>query len=342
MNRVAVIILNWNGITFLKQFLPSVIANTPAAIADIIVADNGSNDESVQHIKAVHPSVQIIQFDRNYGFTGGYNKAISSINHEYTVLLNSDVEVPLGWLEPLVAEMDRNEEVGACMPKIIAQQNKDRFEYAGASGGFLDKFGYPFCRGRILSSLESDNGQYDNPTPIFWASGACLMVRTQLYHKLGGLDSDFFAHMEEIDFCWRLQHEGYKVMVYPQSKVYHVGGGTLPNNNPRKMYLNFRNSLLMLIKNLPKRLLLQTLFVRMVLDGAAGIAFLLQGKWSFFVSVLKAHRDFYKMAGKFIEKRKSISKHSTLGLYKKSIILSYVVKGKKTFSRLNKADFIEK
>ncbi|WP_047448786.1 glycosyltransferase family 2 protein [Alistipes sp. ZOR0009] len=342
MNRVAVIILNWNGITFLKQFLPSVIANTPAAIADIIVADNGSNDESVQHIKATHPSVQIIQFDRNYGFTGGYNKAISSINHEYTVLLNSDVEVPQGWLEPLVAEMDKNKEVGACMPKIIAQQNKDSFEYAGASGGFLDKFGYPFCRGRILSSLENDNGQYDNPTPVFWASGACLMVRTRLYRELGGLDSDFFAHMEEIDFCWRLQHEGYKVMAYPQSKVYHVGGGTLPNNNPRKMYLNFRNSLLMLTKNLPKRLLFRTLFIRMILDGAAGIVFLLQGKWSFFVSVLKAHRDFYKMADKFIEKRKSISKHSTLGLYKKSIILSYVVKGKKTFSRLNKADFIEK
>jgi GT2 family glycosyltransferase len=339
MNRVAVVILNWNGCSFLEQFLPTVIENTPTELADVIVADNGSTDNSLNYLKEHFPSIKIIGFDKNYGFTGGYNRAIETLNHEYTILLNSDVETPKGWLEPLYEQMEKNPHVGACMPKMIAYADKHSFEYAGASGGFLDRYGYPFCRGRILSTTEVDNNQYNDPIPVFWASGACLMVRTSLYKKLGGLDSDFFAHMEEIDFCWRLQHAGYKVMVYPQSRVFHVGGGTLPNNNPHKMYLNFRNSLLMLIKNLPKKTLLITLFVRMVLDGAAGIAFLIQGKWGFFVAVLKAHRDFYRMLSKFLAKRKEVGISKPSGFYKKSIVLSYLVKGKKTYSQLDSSKF---
>lgn len=333
--KVAVVILNWNGETFLKKFLKSVCDSTPADIAEVIVADNGSTDGSISFIKESFPSVRTILFDRNYGFTGGYNKAIESLSNEYVVLLNSDVETPNGWLEPLVEQMDQHPEVGACMPKIVAHADKGSFEYAGAAGGFLDRYGYPFCRGRILGRLEQDNGQYDTPMPIFWASGACLMVRTHLYKQLGGLDSDFFAHMEEIDFCWRLQHEGYRVMAYPQSKVFHVGGGTLPNNNPRKMYLNFRNSLLMLTKNLPSSSFAYTLFVRMVLDGAAGIAFLLQGKWGFFTAVLKAHRDFYRMLPKFLAKRKMVGHHKPAGFYLRSIVLSYFIKGKKTFDLID-------
>lgn len=339
MNKVAVVILNWNGRSFLEQFLQSVVENTPAELADIIIADNGSADTSLAYIKNNYPSVKTICFDKNYGFTGGYNKAIETLSHDYVVLLNSDVETPKFWLEPLFEQMEKSPEVGACMPKLIAQADKSAFEYAGASGGYLDRYGYPFCRGRILSTTEVDNGQYDQPTAVFWATGACLMVRTSLYKKLGGLDSDFFAHMEEIDFCWRLQHAGYKIMVYPQSKVFHVGGGTLPNNNPHKMYLNFRNSLLMLMKNLPRKNLLTTLFVRMILDGAAGIAFLLQGKWGFFVAVLKAHLDFYKLLRKFIAKRKDVGKYKPSGFYKKSIVFSYLLKGKKTFNQLDTTKF---
>lgn len=338
-SKVAVVILNWNGCSFLEQFLPSVVENTPTDIAEVIVADNGSTDNSLALLKEKFPSVRTICFDKNYGFTGGYNRAIETLDHEYTVLLNSDVETPKGWLEPLYEQMKTNPKVGACMPKMIAQANKKSFEYAGACGGFLDRYGYPFCRGRILATTEEDDGQYNEPIPVFWASGACLMVRTEIYKKLGGLDADFFAHMEEIDFCWRLQHAGYSVMVYPQSWVYHVGGGTLPNNNPHKMYLNFRNSLLMLTKNLPKKVLLTTLFVRMLLDGAAGLAFLANGKWNFFTAVLKAHRDFYKMLGKFMAKRKEVGKYSPSGFYKKSIVLSYLVKGKKTFDKLNVTKF---
>jgi len=339
MNKVAVVILNWNGRSFLEQFLQSVVENTPAELADIIIADNGSTDSSLAYVKENHPSVKIISFDKNYGFTGGYNKAIETLSHDYVVLLNSDVETPKFWLEPLFDQMEKSPEVGACMPKLIAQSDSTLFEYAGASGGFIDRYGYPFCRGRILGTTEVDNGQYDEPTSVFWATGACLMVRTSLYKKLGGLDSDFFAHMEEIDFCWRLQHAGYKIMVYPLSRVFHVGGGTLPNNNPHKMYLNFRNSLLMLTKNLPRKNLLTSLLVRMILDGAAGIAFLLQGKWGFFGAVLKAHLDFYKLLGKFIAKRKNIGTSNPSGFYKKSIVFSYFLKGQKTFDQLDTTKF---
>lgn len=333
--KVAVVILNWNGLGFLKQFIGNVVANTDPNLADIVVADNGSTDGSIDFLKESYSSVKTILLDKNYGFTGGYNRSIAKIDNEYTVLLNSDVEVTPGWLNPLVDAMDANSTLGACMPKILAYHDNDSFEYAGASGGFIDRFGYPFCRGRILSTVEKDAGQYNEPTNVFWASGASLMVRTSLYKELEGLDDDFFAHMEEIDFCWRLQHKGYSVMVIPQSTIFHVGGGTLPNNNPRKMYLNFRNSLLMLLKNLPKRNLFTTLFVRMVLDGAAGIAFLLKGNWGFFVAVLKAHRDFYRMFGLFYRKRKQIGKHRPRGLYKRSIIFSYILGGKRRFSDLN-------
>jgi GT2 family glycosyltransferase len=337
--KVAVVILNWNGVDFLRKFIPILVQNTPSHVADIVVADNGSSDNSLSYLSEEHPTVRTICFDRNYGFTGGYNRAISQIDNQYSILLNSDIEVGAGWLEPLVNAMDASPKVGACMPKLRSYSNRETFEYAGAAGGYLDRYGYPFCRGRILSTIENDLGQYDSPTSVFWATGACLMVRTNLYNSLGGLDSDFFAHMEEIDFCWRLQHAGYRVVVEPSSIVYHVGGGTLPNDNPRKMYLNFRNSLLMLTKNLPSSMLFTTIFTRMVLDGVAGAAFLAKGKWGFFVAVLKAHRDFYRMLPTFLKKRKEIGLHQPEGFYRKSIIISYFVKGKKRFSDLNPSYF---
>ena len=327
---VAVIILNWNGEKLLREFLPSVIKTTDTKIADVIVADNGSTDNSVAIIKTEFPSVKLLKFAENYGFAEGYNRAIAETNYKYTILLNSDVETTAGWVNTLFEYMEDNPNVGACQPKIRAYHTKDTFEYAGASGGFLDKNGYPYCRGRVFATVEKDNGQYDSIIPIFWATGAALMVRSQLYLDAGGLDKDFFAHMEEIDLCWRILLKGYQIMVVPQSMVYHLGGGSLPASNPRKTYLNFRNNLLLLHKNLPDSTRNKTLFRRRLLDTITWAKFVATLDFKNASAVWRAHRDFRHM-------RKAYTQHPDIDLLKtrsdcrRNILIDYYLKGRKTY-----------
>lgn len=327
---VAVIILNWNGEKLLREFLPSVIKTTDTKIADVIVADNGSTDNSVAIIKTEFPSVKLLKFAENYGFAEGYNRAIAETNYKYTILLNSDVETTTGWVNTLFEYMEDNPNVGACQPKIRAYHAKDTFEYAGASGGFLDKNGYPYCRGRVFATVEKDNGQYDSIIPIFWATGATLMVRSQLYIDAGGLDKDFFAHMEEIDLCWRILLKGYQIMVVPQSMVYHLGGGSLPASNPRKTYLNFRNNLLLLHKNLPDSTRNKTLFRRRLLDTIAWAKFVATLDFKNASAVWRAHCDFRHM-------RKAYTQHPDIDLLKtrsdcrRNILIDYYLKGRKTY-----------
>ena len=325
---IAVVILNWNGLGMLQTYLPTLIARTTCPGAFIVVADNGSTDGSVSWLQANYPAVRTLCFDRNYGFTGGYNRALREIDADYYVLLNSDIEVGGKWLEPLAGFMEEHTEVGICQPKVLSIAERDRFEYAGAAGGFIDYLGYPFCRGRILSNLEKDQGQYDEAVECFWATGACMMVRSALYHHLGGLDELFFAHMEEIDFCWRAKMLGYQVWCVPASTVWHVGGGTLPNNSPRKLYFNYRNNLLMLYKNLPESVRARRIFVRMLLDGMSASVYLVTGKWSFFRAVWKAHRDYRRLRREedpspFDEERNNI------GIYYRSIIFRFFQSGRK-------------
>ncbi|MDE6555966.1 MAG: glycosyltransferase family 2 protein [Duncaniella sp.] len=297
MKPVAVIILNWNGASLLRRYLPSVLSNTPSEIADVIVADNGSTDDSLQVLADSFPTVEVMAFPENLGFAGGYNEAISrlSARYEYVVLLNSDVRVTDDWLTPLLDFMKEHPDVVAVQPKILSDNEPEKFEYAGASGGFLDRHGYPYCRGRIFDTVEDDHGQYDSPIEIHWASGAALMVRTREYLDAGGLDSDFFAHMEEIDLCWRLRLRGGHIWAVPSSRVYHLGGGSLPVGDPRKTYLNFRNSLLMLHKNLPRSVRRGLLFRRRLLDTVAWFRFLIGGQKADAAAILKAHRDFRRM-----------------------------------------------
>lgn len=296
---VSVIILNWNGASLLEEFLPSVIDNTTEGLGEVIVADNGSTDGSLQLLKSRFPTVKVLEFPENYGFAEGYNRAIAQVDSEYVVLLNSDVAVDKHWLEPLVDAMDENPELGACQPKILSYKDPHKFEYAGAAGGFLDRNGYPFCRGRIFSSVEADRGQYDTPIPVFWATGAALMVRTELYKRVGGLDKEFFAHMEEIDLCWRIHLAGYHIAAIPASVVYHLGGGSLPASNPRKTYLNFRNNLLLLHKNLPLKDLRSALFRRRLLDTIAWAKFVMTFDFANAAAILRAHRDFRTMRGRY-------------------------------------------
>ena len=324
----AVVILNWNGLKMMQAYLPTLVQRTRTPGAFIVVADNGSTDGSVEWLAAEWPDIRVIRFDRNYGFTGGYNRALREIDADYYVLLNSDVEVTEGWLDPLVGFLEENPDAGICQPKVLSVAEPDRFEYAGAAGGFIDHFGYPFCRGRILSNLEKDEGQYDDPVECFWATGACMVVRSALYHHLGGLDESFFAHMEEIDFCWRAKLLGYQVWCVPASTVYHVGGGTLPNNSPRKLYFNYRNNLLMLFKNLPDRSRRSRIFLRMGLDGASAAIYLLTGKWSFFKAVWQAHRDYRRMKRE-LDPSPFEEDRSYAGLYDGSIILRFFLSGKK-------------
>ena len=276
--QIAIVILNWNGRELLERFLPSVIAHTPTEQADVIVADNGSTDDSLELLQAKFPTVKTICLDRNYGFAEGYNQALKPINHPYTVLLNSDVEVTPGWLDAPIAALEKEADIAAVQPKIRAQRNKDYFEYAGAAGGFMDRYGYPYCRGRVFDVVEKDKGQYDAPTEILWATGACLFIRTQVYKEAGGLDAGFFAHQEEIDLCWRLRSRGYRLVCTPQSVVYHVGGATLNAESPRKTFLNFRNNLLMLYKNLPEKDLKQVMRIRFWLRTEADIRIRPPGK----------------------------------------------------------------
>ena len=334
--RVAVVILNWNGKSFLEQFLPSVISNSPEAT--IYVADNASSDDSVDFLRTNFPHVKVIDNEENLGFAGGYNKALEKLNEDLFVLLNSDVEVTTNWLQPIVALFESDENIAACQPKILSYHDKTSFEYAGASGGFIDKNGYPFCRGRIFDTLEKDNGQYDSVEEIFWATGACLFVRSKVYKELDGLDSDFFAHMEEIDLCWRIKRAGYNIKIQPASTVYHVGGGTLSKSNPFKTFLNFRNGLELLAKNLPKNQLVPKIFIRMILDGVAAIKFLVAGQPKDFLAVIHAHFGFYKRLRKTLGKR-SGNYVLVKGQYLGNIVLDYFLKGRKQFSDLPSGNF---
>lgn len=331
--KVSVVILNWNGKSFLKRFLPKVIEHLPSW-ATLVVADNGSTDQSIQYLKQAFPAIHTIELHENLGYAGGYNAALQQIGADYFILLNSDIEVAPGWIEPVINLMDGNPQIGACQPKILSYNQPEYFEYAGASGGFLDKYGYPFCRGRLFQSLEKDLGQYDDVRQVFWASGACLFVRAEIFHKLSGFDERFFAHMEEIDLCWRMNNSGYKVMVCPESVVYHVGGGTLPKSNPKKTFLNFRNNLWMLARNLPGGLLFNTLFVRTILDKAAAFKFLITGHPGDCLAVIRAHFELYRH---FKEMRKSfvnVPNELPEVMWKKNVLLQYYFDRKKTFSEL--------
>ncbi|MDR2126989.1 MAG: glycosyltransferase family 2 protein [Prevotellaceae bacterium] len=325
--KVAVVILNWNGRKIMEEFLPSVVKHTNSKQTKIIVADNGSTDDSLEFLSQKFPDIEQIILDKNYGFAGGYNHALKTVNAKYFVLLNSDVEVTDGWLEPLVSYLDENGNVAACMPKILSYVQKMHFEYAGAAGGFIDKYGYPFCRGRILTNVEQDDRQYDKPVNVFWTTGACMIIRSEIYNRLKGFDEDFFAHMEEIDLCWRIQHAGYSLMCIPQSTVFHLGGGTLNADNPKKTYFNFRNNLFMLVKNLPQRKFKTTIFIRILLDIVSAIIFLLSFRFSHFAAVVKAHFHFYKSAGILKQKRKEILELSQTdeiqNIYPKSIVFHF-------------------
>ncbi len=366
--RTAVVILNWNTVGYLEKFLPGLLASMPEG-AEVVVADSASTDGSMDMLSEKFPSVRQIRLDENYGFTGGYNRAFDALcalpeasDLEYFLLINSDIEVPQNWLEPLLEWMDSHPDCGACAPKLLSWHDRTSFEYAGAAGGFLDKFGFPFCRGRVLSMVEKDEGQYDTPADVFWASGACLLIRKELYSKLGGLDSRFFAHMEEIDFCWRLQLEGWKINAVPQSKVYHLGGGTLPNDSPWKLKLNFRNDLLMLENNLAKTYSLslmekgfspadaaakacrkarRTIFIRKCIDGAAGAAYLLTRKYESYKAVRAAHKEFKKLRRPVSETqvREYSESHqgvSAPALYPRWIVLLAMLKGNAIFDCLRK------
>lgn len=301
MKKLAVIILNWNGIKLLKELLPKVSATTVNDNVDLIVADNGSTDGSCAWVRAHHPEVKLLEFPENYGFSGGYNRALKETGYPYTILLNSDVETTPGWAETLLEYMEQHPEVGACQPKLRSYYNRDMFEYAGAAGGLIDALGYPYCYGRLFDCVERDNGQYDTPREVAWASGAALMVRTKLYLDLGGLDVDFFAHMEEIDLCLRMRRAGYKVMAVPQAMVYHMGGASLDHSNPKKTYLNFRNNLLLLHKNLPPRKAKSLLLKRRLLDTLSWGMFLTKLKFGHANAILRAHRDFRRMRRKYTD-----------------------------------------
>ena len=333
--NVKIVILNWNGRDHLERFLPSVLAHSPQG--SVVVADNGSQDDSLDWLQTHHPEVELIRLSENHGYAGGYNLALEQVQADLFVLLNSDVEVPPHWLDPLVRHMEEDPLIAALSPKIRSFEQPDRFEYAGAAGGFIDRFGYPFCRGRILGTIEIDRGQYDQPREVFWASGACMVVRSEVFRALGGFDADFFAHMEEIDFCWRARLAGYKIVAETGSEIFHLGGGTLPNNSPRKLYLNYRNNLAMLYKNLSTFGLWTILLIRGVLDTLSALIFLLQGRGDFFKVVVLAHIDFHRSHRNLRCKRAFVNtirrvKHPT-GIYSGSIILRYALGGR-TFSRM--------
>ena len=327
----AVVILNWNGRVLLKQFLPSVLSFSEEA--NIYVADNASTDDSVSFVQENFPQVKIIQNKENGGFAKGYNDALSGLTEDILILLNSDVEVTKNWLKPILEIFKNEPKTATVQPKILDFKRKNYFEYAGAAGGFIDKYGYPFCRGRIFETLEEDHGQYNDDISIFWASGACLAIRNNIYWEAGALDEDFFAHQEEIDLCWRIHNLGYGVKSCGVSTVYHVGGATLNSMNPRKTFFNFRNSLFMLLKNVPAPKVYIILFIRMILDGIAGIKFLTEGKFSHFYAILQAHVAFYLNFRKIHTKRKGISKKTNY-FQSKSIIWSYFCVDKKEFSKL--------
>ena len=363
--KTAVVILNWNTEGFLKELLPGLLSSVKKVEgAEVIVADNASTDGSMKVMKESFPEVRTIVFEKNFGFTGGYNRAFDQIDSDLFVLINSDIEVTDGWLEPLIEWMKAHPECGACAPKLHSYQEREKFEYAGAAGGYIDRYGYPFCRGRVLKRLETDRGQYDSPADVMWATGACLMVRSEVYRRLGGLDDRFFAHMEEIDLCWRMQLEGYRVCIVPESIVYHIGGGTLPASSPFKLYLNFRNNLMMLENNLAKTFALgcmstgmspekaarkglrkarRRIRFRKCLDLMSAAVYLLTLRTDCFRSVMKAHRDSASLIVR--ASRETIAgylcnrKANVKGIWKKWIILESILKGDTIFESIKEKDF---
>ena len=333
--NIAVLILNWNGVKLLQKYLPYVVKYNSSE-AEIIIVDNASDDNSILFLQNTFPNLKRIEFKENYGFARGYNKAVNLVPHKYVVLLNSDVRVTKNWLKDPIEFLNSNADYAACQPKILDDNTPLKFEYAGASGGYIDTLGYPFCRGRIFDCLEEDKGQYNDSKEIFWATGACLFVRASHFFEVGGFDEDFFAHQEEIDLCWRLKNKKYKIFVEPKSKVYHVGGGTLNVGSPFKTFLNFRNNLYMLFKNLPLRNLFTIISVRLVLDGIASLTFLNKKKGiKHLIAVIKAHFYFYIEIPKLIRKRRKISQRSSLvGKTNYSILLKNKVMRIKNFSEL--------
>ena len=336
--KVAIVILNWNGAALMERFLPSVVRYSPEEMAEVVVADNGSTDDSLALLAGKFPSVRVVRFDRNYGFAEGYNRALQQIDTPYAVLLNSDVEVTPGWLEAPLRRLDASPEVAAVQPKLLAERARDQFEYAGAAGGFMDKYGYPFCRGRIFQEIETDRGQYDAEADILWATGACLFVRTEVYRAVGGLDAKFFAHQEEIDMCWRMRARGYRLVCTPESVVYHVGGGTLNAESPRKTFLNFRNNLLMLYKNLPEKELHRVMRLRFWLDYLAAFKFLLEGHPANARAVREARREFHRLVPEYRETR---IVNQQLAVVKEipelksfSLLWQFYVRGKKHYGQL--------
>jgi len=338
MVKTAIVILNWNGLSYLKMFLGTVVKYSIGNDTIVCVADNCSTDGSIEWISDNFGEVKLIKFDKNYGFAGGYNHALKQLDARYFILLNSDIEVTEGWLEPLISFLDKNPDVASCQPKILSYKRKDQFEYAGAAGGFIDKYGYPLCRGRIFNITEKDSGQYNSQVDIFWSSGACMAVRADEWKKYKGLDDGFFAHMEEIDLCWRFQNAGLRISYIPESLVYHVGGGALPYNSPFKIYLNFRNSLFLLYKNLPDNKLYKVLLLRKIMDGLAAILFISKGNFAAVKSIWNAHIDYYRSLNTLKEKRKMVKllvkDHSDKMILNKSIVFEFYVKGHKTYSSL--------
>lgn len=348
--KVAIVILNYNGRKYLEQFLPSVVKYSDEKLVEnsfftpeIIVADNASTDDSIDFLKTTYPNISRLQLDKNYGFAEGYNQALNEVKADIYVLLNSDVEVTQNWLAPIVTVLKMNRTIVACQPKIRAFHNKTHFEHAGAAGGYMDSLGYPFCRGRLFDNVEEDNGQYDNQHEIFWATGAALFVKAAQFHKIGGFDGDYFAHMEEIDLCWRLRKAGYQIMAVPQSTVYHVGGGTLSTENPYKTYLNFRNNLITILKNENDWKVYYVFFLRLILDGLAGFKFLTEGKFQNIWAIIKAHFYIYFHPIVILHKRMKAQQHidemyigesRKKGKIKGSIVLKYYLQGKKTFKEL--------
>ncbi len=335
MSVAKIVILNWNGVGHLRRFLPSVVAAAPSGV-EVVVADNGSTDDSVSVLGSEFPTVRIVRLDRNYGFAGGYNRALRQVEADYYILLNSDVETPSGWLDPLLDTLERNPDVAVVSPKLISSEDRRMFEYAGAAGGYIDFLGYPFCRGRILRTVEEDRGQYDDARDLFWVSGAAFCCRADVFRALGGFDDDFFAHMEEIDLCWRMQLAGYRVRVVPASRVYHLGGGTLQTDSPSKVFYNHRNNLAMLYKcsSSGQRLLVSVL--RPALDVLAALSYLVQGRADNFRAVFRAWRDFLKWHPLLAEKRRAIRSSRKAGaghVYRGSILLRYFLGGR-TFGRL--------
>ena len=352
----AIVILNWNTVDYLRSFLPGLLDSVKDADAEVIVADSASTDSSMAMMQSEFPSVRRIELDKNYGFTGGYNRALAGIDAELFVLMNSDIEVTPDWFKPLADWMESHPDCGACAPKLHSWYDRDSFEYAGAAGGRIDRWGYPFCRGRVMNKLEKDEGQYDSPAYVFWASGACLMVRSSLWKQLGGLDDRFFAHMEEIDLCWRMQLEGCRISIVPESLVYHIGGGTLPKSSPWKLKLNYRNNLLMLDNNLansfvadglnPRKALRKArriIFLRMILDGGSALMYLLTGKASYFKAVIEAHREFKRLrrgsdAAQLANWAEQLPPEGICieGRYSGSMILASILKGNDVFKYLEK------